>query len=287
MVRLTRGDVATIRSYIANGPLADLVEVRPAQVTSAQLQADQATAIRTVRAVRVPADFEIDVKQNRVTVYVTDRTRLDTALQAANLQLPDSVTVVTVAELSKPTADIYGGLALSTCTSGFSVYGVGGTRYITTAGHCGNAQSYNGTNLPYVNENLGGSNDFQWHSIPAGNTAKNLVWDGTNNRFIYSTKAWGNQAINELVCKYGKTTKYGCGYITAKNIAPGYVPNATATFIRVHNNSGVDLANGGDSGGPWFYNNTAYGIMSGEIGADAVYMAINYISNSSLTVLTN
>ena len=46
-------------------------------------------------------------------------------------------------------ANIYGDLALSLCTSGFSVKNSAGAKGITTAGHCGNNLSYDGTNLPY------------------------------------------------------------------------------------------------------------------------------------------
>ena len=62
----------------------------------------------------------------------------------------------------------------------------------------------------------------------------------------------------------------------------------SATFIRVHNEDGDDLADGGDSGGPWFRGNTAYGIMRSQApeGADGVYMAINYISDLDISVLT-
>ena len=105
-------------------------------------------------------------------------------------------------------------------------------------------------------------------------------------RSITSTKGRTSQVINEFVCKYGKTTGYACGYITDKNFAPGYVPNVNATFIRVHRD-GVDLAQSGDSGGPWYSNQTAYGILSGENGQDGIYMPINYVSECLLYVLTN
>ena len=91
-----------------------------------------------------------------------------------------------------------------------------------------------------------------------------------------------DQAIGGYVCKYGKTTHYTCGYISDKDYQPSYVPNASATFIRVDNTAGYDdLSSGGDSGGPWFLVYDAYGVHSGSPGADkndAIYMAVNYIS---------
>ena len=175
---------------------------------------------------------------------------------------------------------------------------------IRTAGHCRNlTMSYDGATLSFGGAVEGGSQDVQWH-IASGFTVRNWVWDGTNLRFVTSTKHRNQQAINEWVCKFGIITGYGCGYIIDKN----YTKQANScdnhpcshypTWIRVHRD-GVDLSTHGDSGGPWFVSNTAYGTMSAsltpedgqgnEIGpSDALYMAINYLSSAGLgiTVLT-
>ncbi len=123
-----------------------------------------------------------------------------------------------------------------------------------------------------------------------GLTVRNLMYDGTYNRYVYSTKSRDEQALNEWVCKYGITTGYGCGQIVDKSFDPGV--GFVGTFIRVHNPDNIDLAEPGDSGGPWFWNNTAYGItthqvtVNGQPNPDAVYMAVNYFSFLHLTVLT-
>jgi len=167
-------------------------------------------------------------------------------------------------------------------SSGFSVKNSSGTKGITTAGHCDNSLSYEGTNLPFQGSLLGGSYDVQWHTAP-GFTVRNLMYDGTNNRYVYSTKHRDDQELNEFVCKYGKITGFTCGYIIDKSFDPG--PDYIATFIRIHRD-GVNLSEGGDSGGPWFSGNTAYGIHTHGIGDDAAYMAVNYISDLGVTVLT-
>lgn len=85
------------------------------------------------------------------------------------------------------------------------------------------------------------------------------------------------------------TTAYTCGYISSKN----FVYQGAATYIRVDNTAGYnDLSSGGDSGGPWFLSNTAYGIHVGaptDDPNDAVYMAVNYVDSSGLgiTVMTS
>lgn len=148
-----------------------------------------------------------------------------------------------------------------------------------TAGHCQNTLSYNGQNLPFVSESWGGSYDVQWHNTP-GFTVRNWAWDGSWNRIINGQRHRDNQFIGDFVCKYGKTTGGGCGTITSKTF--------NGTYIRVHSNT-VDLAEPGDSGGPWFSGSTAFGIMTGDIepGNDAYYMAINYMSTLGILVLTN
>lgn len=305
IVQLTSGGLEKISQYIATGPLNGIVDVRSAPVALATLEDRQITTLRILRERGVspavlgvdsgiPVDSGINVMENQVELYVlaADWSRFDLALQKANIQLPDHVQVVTVSRLSTRNTDIYAGLGLSTCTSGFSVSNLpngGGTKGITTAGHCSGDQSYYGTALPLYSEWYYGSYDLQWHTAP-GFTVRNYAADPQfpYYRSITATKGRDSQVLNELVCKYGKTTGYSCGYIADKNYAPSYVPNANPTFIRVHRD-GVDLSRGGDSGGPWYNNQTAYGIHSGEPGSDpndSLYMPINYVSECLLYVLT-
>ncbi len=110
-----------------------------------------------------------------------------------------------------------------------------------------------------MNGAAAGAQDVQWHET-ADLTVRNLMFDGTYNRYVYGTKHRDSQAINELVCKYEKTSRYGCGNIIDKEYTPNWIESPTSTYIRVRNSSGLDLSEPGDSGGPWFYNNTAYGI---------------------------
>lgn len=274
-----------LTQYISNTPLANMVEVRTVSVSLAELIAIQTETLNKVSNLDVPVESGVNVFANRVELYVIDKGQLDNFLQETNIQLHDNVEIIIVDELSTLEADIYGGLALNTCTSGFGVKNGSGTKGITTAGHCSNSKSYNGVNLPFQSGTWWGSYDVQWHTTP-GFTVRNLIYDGTYNRYIYSTKHRNNQALNTFVCKYGKATGKTCGFIIDKNYTSSNTPSSSATWIRVHRD-GVNLSSGGDSGGPWFVGNTAYGTQSGGIGNDAFYMAINYIDILGLTVLTN
>ena len=86
--------------------------------------------------------------------------------------------------------------------------------------------------------------------------------------------------LGAFLCKYGKTTGFDCGHITSKTYTPSWVPNAAATFITARK-EGVDMASGGDSGGPIFSSNAALGIVAGSVGSNnidqVIYVAINYV----------
>lgn len=120
-----------------------------------------------------------------------------------------------------------------------------------------------------------------------------IKWYPGSTRPITGTVSRSSQAIGEFVCKYGMTTGYGCGYIQTKDYDPGS-PNNQPTYIRVANTAGYDnLANYGDSGGPWFVSNNAYGTMTHKIepgtngvGSDGIYMAVDYMSGIGVSVIT-
>jgi hypothetical protein len=297
IVQLTDGKAAAVQPYIANGPLAAITEVRTKKASLKQLAADRDITVPIVQRTDIGFDIGTNVQDNVVELYVADVEQLNVALRTIGATLPNTVRLVKVNETAKPATDIYGGLAISGCTSGFSVrgpYGASTALGIATAGHCNNSQSYAGVNLPFQNESFSGSYDVQWHTVGSF-VARNQVYDGSGPRTINATRGRNAQAINDFACKYGNTTGYTCGYIVQKDFRPGgslYPPNMSATFIRIHS-SGVNEAAGGDSGGPWFIVNTALGITSGTVNysgqaeTDAIYMAIDYVNGLGLTVLTS
>jgi hypothetical protein len=65
-----------------------------------------------------------------------------------------------------------------------------------------------------------------------------------------------------------------------------YCASGACTWVRVAGN-GTNLSEGGDSGGPWFSGNTAYGSHTYGIGNDSAYMPVNYFSGISVTIATS
>lgn len=255
------------------------------------LEDGQAVSHHLARQLGMIVESEIILKANRVYLYTTEPDLLRDRLAERGLELPAGVEIIGVESLTTPTANIYAGLALSGgCTSGFSVQNSSGVRGITTAAHCPNTEAYNGVNLPYISGDITGDQDVQWHTAP-GFTVTNQFYDGLSVRNITSTLARSGQAVGDYVCAYGITTDYKCGLISSTTLAPSHVTTPNATFIRVTPEAGstADLSSPGDSGGPWFLGETAYGINVAEVSSaprDAVYMAINYVSSLGVTVLT-
>ena len=170
----------------------------------------------------------------------------------------------------------------------------GGARAITTAGHCGNSQSYAGNPLAYNNDEVRTTSDDEQSHSKSGAIYRNRIYVGgiPGYRDITSKKTRSQQNIGDFVCKYGKATGWGCGWIVSKTAPPcGGVGAPANTAIRVDsdpNGAGYDLSAPGDSGGPFVVGNTALGGMSCQLDFDAIYVAVDYIeSGLGATILTS
>jgi hypothetical protein len=137
-------------------------------------------------------------------------------------------------------------------------------------------------------EHRSGSHDEQSHLRNASDSYPNKIVDGAGGddvRNITAKRPRSVQQVGDWVCHYGRVTDYECGTIVTKTITPcGGVGTPSSTGIQVHNPNNVDLAQGGDSGGPWFFGPAADGTLSCQFGLDGIYVAINYIE-SGLDVL--
>jgi hypothetical protein len=278
IVRFTNNGDVTIKSYTQNTPLLNLVDVQMADVSFEELILEQSQVTQMMSQSNIPFMTGINVMENRVEIYVHETAEVPNYLLDLNILLPEHTRIIKVNEIGKEVADIFGGLALTTCTSGFSVVDNDGTAGITTAGHCSNQQSYNGVSLPFMAGTAGGDYDIQWHR---GDHAFNVIGrieDGLDGRAILGEKFRDSQVVGDFVCKYGKTTGRECGVIA--------VVYVNGTNVRVDDIT----VEGGDSGGPWFFSDMAYGttIYSCELGNGtpcAIYGPIDIIhDNLGLTL---
>jgi streptogrisin C len=125
-------------------------------------------------------------------------------------------------------------------------------RGITTAAHCSNSQKFNGRSvLTFISQHAGSQGDAQWHRSS----------EYVSTRFYYKPGATRNvervatPALGQRICRYGKTTGAHCDDVYKKNQCRDVYCGLMATHRR--------HAEGGDSGGPWYYGPTAYGIHHG------------------------
>jgi hypothetical protein len=276
VARFTRKGEETIRPYLSPA-LAAVVRVEPARFTLYQLERRLEAGYNRVRATGIPAAGAVDVRANRAEVHVL---RGRAAAARAVLGAEDAA-VVEVDQLPVEEISMYGGLPISTCTTGFTVRNSAGTRGVSTAGHCGNSQTLSGYALTFRGEAYSGSYDVQWHNA-SGHTYPNTIKVGSGTRSITGTRSRTSQTVGSQVCKQGKTTGYTCGTISTIS----YCASGACTWVRVAGN-GVNLSEGGDSGGPWFSGNTAYGSHTYGIGNDSAYMPVNYFSGISVTIATS
>lgn len=272
-----------LQARLARTSLAGLVELRRAAVSLVQLEERRNIARQHARQLRFPVDSDINVFENRAEIYSDRPQALRAALAAASANLPDHVEIIAVSGLAEPTV-LIGGETGNSCTGGFTVRGYNGEVGISTAAHCPNNQYYQGVGLYFRSEDQQGNQDVQWSSSCKILDVSNEFITGIGNRACTGTRTRDQQAIGAYVCKWGMTSGRTCGYIQSKSVAPSYVTSAASTFVRV--NGGVTLP--GDSGGPWFIEDLAYGITSGRFldDNDGIYMPINYISSIGASVLT-
>ncbi len=289
VIRMRGGHWPDVKRHIRTPGLAAIAQMRGARNSGAKLSKTMAEAIRLLDRQGLKADVQIDAMANEVQVLATD----PRPVIAAFAKAPGDFTalrVKKVAALAKPTAIIGGGERLSTCTSGFGVRFNGYTG-ITTAGHCQDTQYwyYNNQLLPFQSGAYSGSYDIQWHTA-SGHTVTNRIFIGPEYRTITAVVPRASQALQSVVCKYGRTTEYTCGTILSNTYRPSGVPNATATYVRMGDPNEVQ-AQSGDSGGPVFFGQKAYGSIVGALyvdpyRTDMVYMPADSIQAYGLQIMT-
>lgn len=203
-----------------------------------------------------------------------------------------------VEQIDAPVGDGHtrGGANLSTCTSGFVARNASGVTGYLTAGHCGNTQTYyefDGVSYAstFISEIRDANQDVQLHSTSHVEYPHFYASSTSVYRELTSRTTRANQSVGGYVCHRGKTTGYSCGDIASTSYRPTYANacnglTCDAVWIRVAGDSLKCYP--GDSGGPWFLVNSAYGIYKGQSSSGtnvgdctwAIYMASNYFGFS-------
>lgn len=321
IVRFTNDPEERIKPYFLKYPeLESSIEVRSADVSYKDLRDTQQQIVSDLSKAGIEAITGMDIRTARIEIYTVKPEKIDAAKQIGALSLPDNVDVIRVESLSgnesghgrprgteatsKSLLDVveliggkylwqYSGGSGGHATSGYSVYQTGtdpdesNNRGMSTAGHVAYDTQYydiyyeGDYALSYVNYHTSVPYDIAIYAHdPAESLPTNRIqwWPDGSTRGISYVEAYSSMWVGEYVYKYGVETEYTVGQISDLNYGgnPG--------FIRVHNSNNYNLSDDGDSGAPWFRNNTAIGIhrtSAAENANDAVFSAAEYVSQIS------
>ncbi len=189
--------------------------------------------------------------------------------------LPASVGLDVQAATSTPaldaatrggTAAVRPGRTQASCTFAFTVR-QGSTWGVLTAGHCSNDLDYRDPvtgrtrNATLEEEYIGYYGDYAWYSI-SGTASDRFHISRTSSLQVTSVKAWQSIAIGDYYCHYGqRSNKTRCGTVHGTSLC---FQGDTSTCNQVRISGATPVAQGGDSGGPWYSGSTAVGIYKGR-----------------------
>jgi len=229
VLQATKDADALVGKFTQQSSFATYVEPRTVVATLLELENARAKGAKIAEDLGIQVTSGVDVAKNKAILYVLSKDRLIDAINRKGLRLPESLLVEEVQDLPTKTTILYGGVAL-------------------TSPICTPPMVYAGITLTTGDRVLSNGRDIQWgYSTRSTDTVSPIFYDGRGTRSVTAKKYIQNMVVGEWVCKYGRATGHSCGtinilYFDSVNVV------VKGTVVQP-----------GDSGGPWFYNNTAYG----------------------------
>lgn len=256
--------------------LSDVLDVRHQQYSMDELL----QGIAELKVLEgVEHSYQIDVVTNRIVVNVLQSLaeKAREALESADD--PGMFEVAIVNGLPTEVASIYGGVSLDATdgglsgTAGFTVHKQGVGTGVVTAGHLSNNLRWTASYpLTFKAGQTSGNADAQWHTTPGLTDTPGKIRCRASGQicWMHDYRSYFYISSGLFLCKYGRTTGYDCGTVETKTLDPdGFFGPLNSVFVQVANcqNNG-DLAFEGDSGGPVFVNDLAFGIMTHRTSGD-------------------
>jgi hypothetical protein len=163
------------------------------------------------------------------------------------------------------------------CTTGFTVNRIaatGATRGVLGAGHCtGINQIFDHVNNVFTSatlqeQHIGFWGDFEWYGTPAAEI-DDFYADVNDRRDVSSVEPAAGISLGEGVCLFGwGSIQHACSSVAIT----GWSCLSADRLVLMTTNVGAP----GDSGGPWFFNNRAYGVEKGVCDSHAVFSIADY-----------
>lgn len=207
---------------------------------------------------------------------------------------------IIITEQAFQDADIRGGSKISSpssyCTSGFVVKNASNVTGVATAAHCEGINTYynpNGTSLPLSivgsSEFKDADQDVEVHTSTGVERPEFYADVTTSARVLTGRRLRSSTAAGNQVCHRGETTGYSCGTVSLTNYKPTYA-NAcgsvacASVWVLVDGDANT-ACYPGDSGGPVFASQTAFGLLKGTTASGTakgqctsfIYMSTDYL----------
>ena len=236
----------------------DELDARMAAVQEAAFSAGFADSV-------VSADIQ---RKGAITLVVAmpPVASLDAVLASISPDIAKDLTVVVEDDPVVEAQGAFGGMRLQDdgvflCTSGWTVRKIAnGVRGVTGAGHC--PAGVNQINHPghgvhatfFQQEHVGQWGDIEWYTTNEFEADDFYADEFNNIRDVAGIEPRANIAVGETVCVYGRASNHRDCTLEVEN------PDVFCGFPQqklVQMNGTVTI--GGDSGGGWSFNFTAYG----------------------------
>ena len=228
-------------------------------------------------------EVRIATDQPRSALTAADIVRKQRPVEVARDVPVEPLEAADIEIVMVPSADrlvldhTYGGSLMTSsqgnCTGGFTVVNLATNEEgIMSAAHCESINTIkerntsrgaiNSYSAPFRKEHIGVWGDIEWHATT--HWEYNIFLEKVNQTRTV-TSVSGGQSVGQSMCKYGRSTGYGCSTVNKVLVSvtfdnpwgSGQVGADGMTRMNGHTTSG------GDSGGPWFANNQAKGIHHG------------------------
>ncbi|CAQ00158.1 putative serine protease [Clavibacter sepedonicus] len=243
-----------------------------AQAVQAELGAESVEASMSEDGTTVTAAAVLPDASASASVDVTSAAQAATDQAEAAVAQATTVPVEVALTDEDPSQEVLsGGTALGigatqqlACTAGFTVRNARtGATGLITASHCPDNLNYESRQiLTFEGHGDSGQLDEQWFSSSEGVHNEFISQKAGSTLIRRKATAVATPFVGMNVCKYGTVTAYGCS-----QVINGPTTTVNANGVTYANLWQVDgyITEAGDSGGPWYYGNTAYGIHYGDI----------------------
>jgi hypothetical protein len=287
---VTAGAVAGVEKLVSSLPIEIAVEAATPGAVPFSGRAEIETAVLSA-ALSIPARvrgarYEPRSDSVVLTVWADDQVAVESAFrdtfeqEAVRAQLGKPVRLETEPSKDAPvmTASTRGGLAYGGCTAGFMA--TSGTTYgVITAAHCTTKPAtYDGSTTGTTTTVTVSSVKYDLrYTALTGGTATNLLYSGIS---YFPITSIGTASTGITLYKYGITAGQGTAKVTTYKGCMTYDDPVTYCGLW---DTDRNITPKGDSGGPWWSGNTAYGITHGA-GATSLFTAIQIAAAANVIV---